>query len=69
MANSEYVTMDGEEAKLLDKCQKQFGETPPIAFIDPKTSKSMMRKALQDNTPFNEKDLDGGTGTTSRLAV
>jgi len=57
-ANSEYITMDGEEVILLEKYEKQFGETPPIAFIDPKTSKRLMRKALRDNCPFNEKDLE-----------
>ena len=58
MTNSEHITMDGEEVKLLEKYEQKFGETPPIAFIDTETSKKMMRKALRDNLPFNEKELD-----------
>jgi hypothetical protein len=58
MTNSEHITMDGEEVKLLEKYERKFGETPPIAFIDPETSKKMMRKALRDNLAFNEKDLE-----------
>jgi hypothetical protein len=56
--NEENVTMDGNEAKLLDRYEAQFGETPPIAFLDPQTSKRMMMDAIQNNRPFNEKDLD-----------
>jgi hypothetical protein len=44
MTNSEHITMDGEEVKLLEKYEQKFGETPPIAFVDPETSKKMMRK-------------------------
>jgi hypothetical protein len=58
MTNSEHITMDGEEVKLLEKYEQKFRETPPIAFVDPETSKKMMRKALRDNLPFNEKELD-----------
>ena len=57
-ANSEHTTMDGEELDLLEKYEKQFNETPPVAFIDPQTSKRMIRKALRDNRPFDEKDLE-----------
>jgi len=56
--NSEHITMDGEEADLLEEYERQFGETPPIAFVDPETSKRMMTKALRDNRPFDEKDLE-----------
>jgi hypothetical protein len=56
--NREHVTMDGKEAKLLDRYEAQFGETPPIAFLDPQTSKRMMMDAIQNNSPFNEEDLD-----------
>jgi hypothetical protein len=38
--------------------EKAFGETPPVAFVDPKTSKRMMKQALTSKTPFNEEDLD-----------
>src|SRR5690348_14662829 len=58
MINSEHITMDGDEVELLEKYEQKFGETPPIAFTDPETSKKMMRKALKDNIPFNEKDLE-----------
>jgi hypothetical protein len=37
--NEEHVTMDGEEWELLERYEAQFGETPPVAFLDPKTSK------------------------------
>ena len=56
--NREHVTMDGNEAKLLDRYEAQFGETPPIAFLDPQTSKRMMMDAIRNNRPFNEKDLE-----------
>jgi len=56
--NREHVTMDGNEAKLLDRYEAQFGETPPIAFLDPQTSKRMMMAAIQNNRPFNEEDLE-----------
>jgi hypothetical protein len=49
--------MDGNEAKLLDRYEAQFGETPPIAFLDPQTSKRLMMDAIRNNRPFNEKDL------------
>ena len=56
--NSKHITMDGDEVRLLEKYEKQFGETPPIAFLDPKTSKRMMKKALLENLPFNESDIE-----------
>jgi hypothetical protein len=56
--NREHVTMDGNEAKLLDRYEAQFGETPPIAFLDPQTSKRLMMDAIRNNRPFNEKDLE-----------
>ena len=56
--NRDHVTMDGNEAKLLDRYEAQFGETPPIAFLDPQTSKRMMMDAIQNNRPFNEEDLE-----------
>lgn len=51
------VTMDGEEAELLDRYEATFGEVPPIAFLDPLTSKKLMADALHANKPFNERDL------------
>jgi len=56
--NEEHVTMDGEEWELLERYEAQFGETPPVAFLDPKTSKQMIKDALRNNLPFNEKDLE-----------
>ena len=55
--NRGHVTMDGNEAKLLDRYEAHFGETPPIAFLDPQTSKRMMMDAIQNNRPINEEDL------------
>ena len=37
--NREHVTMDGEERVLLERYEAQFGDTPPVAFLDPITSK------------------------------
>ncbi len=56
--NEEHVTMDGEEVELLERYEARFGETPPVAFLDPKTSKRMLKAALRNNRPFNEKDLE-----------
>ena len=56
--NEEHVTMDGEEWELLERYEALFGETRPVAFIDPDTSKRMIKAALRENRPFNEKDLD-----------
>jgi hypothetical protein len=28
--NRDHITMDGNEAKLLDRYEAQFGETPPL---------------------------------------
>ena len=56
--NEEHVTMDGEERELLERYEAKFGETPPIAFLDPDTSKRMIKAALRKNRPFNEKDLE-----------
>ena len=57
-ANEEHVTMDGEEWELLERYEAQFGETPPVAFLDPNTSKRMIKAAIRKNRPFNEKDLE-----------
>lgn len=49
--------MDKEEILLLERYQVEFNETPPIAFLNPDTSKMMMENALKSKIPFNEKDL------------
>jgi hypothetical protein len=46
------------ELQLLERYEEQFGETPPIYFLAPKTSKRMILDALRRNRPFNEKDLE-----------
>jgi hypothetical protein len=56
--NSVHVTMDSKELELLERYEAQFGETPPVAFLDPQTSKRMIVDALRNNRPFNEKDLE-----------
>ena len=53
----EQITMDAEEIELLDQYEAKFGETPPVAFLDPETSKMMLLRAFQENRPFNEKDV------------
>jgi hypothetical protein len=62
--NEEHVTMDGEERELLERYEAQFGETPPVAFFDPNTSKRMIKAALRKNRPFNEKDLESRLDAT-----
>jgi len=32
--NSKHVTMDGEEVRLLERYEKQFGETPPVGLLE-----------------------------------
>ena len=52
-----HVTMDGKEFELLERYEAQFGETPPVAFLHPQTSKRIIMDALRNNRPINEKDL------------
>jgi hypothetical protein len=56
--NRERDTMDDEERVLLEKYEARFGETPPVAFLDPITSKRLVKRALCNNRPFNEKDVE-----------
>ena len=55
--NANIITMDAEEMKLLDRYEKEFGETPPVAFLNPTTSKRLVRQALRAKRPFSENDL------------
>ena len=50
--------MDGEELVLLERYEARFGETPPVAFLDPIPSKRMIKRALRNDCPFNEKDVE-----------
>jgi hypothetical protein len=54
----EHITMDGAELRLLERYEVQFCETPPVDFLNPKTSKRLLTDALRRNRPFNEKDLE-----------
>jgi hypothetical protein len=54
----DHVTMDGLELQLLERYEVRFGETPPVHFLTPKTSKRLIIDALRRNRPFNEKDLE-----------
>jgi len=36
-----HITMDAEEARLIEKYEEKFGGVPPVAFLDPPTSKKM----------------------------
>ncbi len=51
-------TIDAEELMLLNRYEKEFKETPPIAFLDPRVSKKLLKEALRSNIPFSEKGLD-----------
>ena len=53
-----HVTMDGKELQLLERYEERFGETPPVHFLAPETSKRMIIDALRTNRPFNEEDLE-----------
>lgn len=53
-----HVTMDGQELRLLERYEERFGETPPVYFLAPATSKRLIMAALRRNRPFNEKDLE-----------
>ena len=53
----QHITMDGEECDLIERYEAVFGETPPVAFLDPETSMRMMLRAFQENRPFDEADV------------
>jgi hypothetical protein len=57
-AAHKHVTMDGKELQLLERYEERFGETPPVYFLAPKTSKRLIIDALRRNRPFDEKDLE-----------
>ena len=52
-----HITMDAEEARLIEKYEEKFGGVPPVAFLDPPTSKKMIRESLSSNRPFSEADF------------
>ncbi len=52
------ITMDSIEMKLIDKYEEKFGCVPPVAFLDPKTSKKMIRESLVSNRAFSEADFN-----------
>jgi hypothetical protein len=55
--NDHQITMDGEEMELIEKYERKFGCVPPVAFLDPPTSKKMIKESLRSNRPFNESDI------------
>lgn len=55
---SEHVTMDGQELWLLEQYEDRFGETPPVYFLAPATSKRLIIAALKRNRPFDEKVVE-----------
>jgi hypothetical protein len=55
--NDHQITMDGEEMELIEKYERKFGCVPPVAFVDPPTSKKMIKESLRSNRPFNESDI------------
>lgn len=57
METEDRVTIDGEELALLEKYEQAFGEVPPVAFLDPQTSKKLMRIALKSKRPITDNDL------------
>ena len=55
--NDQQITVDGEEMELIEKYEGKFGCVPPVAFLDPPTSKKMIRESLRSNRPFSESDI------------
>jgi len=55
--DDQHITMDGEECGMIERYEGAFGETPPVAFLDPDTSMRMMRRAFEENRPFDEADV------------
>ena len=54
----QHITMDDVEMKLIDKYEEKFGCVPPVAFLDPQTSKKMIRESLGSNRPISEADFN-----------
>ena len=54
----QHLTMDDKEMKLIDKYEKKYGCVPPVAFLDPKTSKKIIRESLDSNNSFSEADFN-----------
>ncbi len=55
--SDQHITMDDKEAKLIDKYEEKFGCMPLVAFLDPQTSKKMIRESLGSNRPISEADF------------
>jgi len=51
------ITIDDEEMELIDKYEERFGCVPPVAFLDPPTSKKKIGESLRSNRPFCESDI------------
>ena len=56
--SDQHITIDDEEMELIEKYEKIFGCVPPVAFLDPQTSKKMIRESLGSNRPFCEADIN-----------
>ena len=54
----QHITIDGEEMELIEKYEEMFSCVPPVAFLNPKMSKKMIRKSLDSNRPFCETDIN-----------
>ena len=54
----QHITMDDVEMKLIDKYEEKFGCVPPVAFLDPRTSKKMIRESLGSNRSISEADFN-----------
>ena len=66
METEDRVTIDGAELALLEKYEQAFGEVPPVAFLDPQTSKKLMRIALKSKRPITDNDLKSDLPSASR---
>ncbi len=55
--SDQHIMIDGKEVELIEQYEENFGCVPPVAFLDPPTSKKMIRKSLSSNRPFNESDI------------
>ena len=55
--SGQHITIDDEEMELIEKYEQKFACVPPVAFLDPPTSKKKIRASLRSNRLFCEGDI------------
>ena len=51
------VTIDAEEMRLISRYIAMFKEIPFVAFVHPDDSKQLLKKALEQKTPYEFDDI------------